>query len=236
MPDYQLKVSRHLQFLPLLGVAAAVVGGLLFAQGQRLPAIVLLVVAFLIGMLQFALSMILNRSGRERARRQMIAAVDWRGSEQVLDVGCGNGIILLAAAQKLTPGQGKAMGIDIWVEGSGEQNARNLRTNAVLEGVADRVELQEVDARQMPFADASFDVIFASLSLHHMGNSADRQRATREMLRVLRPGGTILIYDAWPIANAAAQTLRDLGAGDVQRLGGFFVRTLRIRRSDAARV
>ena len=158
----------------------------------------------------------------------MIHAVNWLGSEQVLDVGCGNGIVLLAAAKHLTTG--KATGIDIWVEGSGEQSAQILCKNAALEGVAERVDLQEVDARKMPFADASFDVVFASLSLHHMGDNSDRQRAASEMLRVLKPGGAILIYDVLPIANQVAHMLRELGASRAERLDGFVVRTLRIQK------
>ena len=128
------------------------------------------------------------------------------------------------------PGKGKATGIDIWVEGSGEQTAQSLRKNAALEGVADRVDLQEVDARKMPFPDASFDVVFASLSLHHVGNGADRKQAASEMMRVLKPGGVILIYDILPIANGVAHTLRNLGASDIRRLSGLLVRTLRIQK------
>jgi len=139
-------------------------------------------------------------------------------------------IVLLSAAQHLTAGKGKALGIDIWVDASGDQTAQNFWKNAALEGVADRVDLQQVDARKMPFIDASFDVIFASLSLHHMGTAADRQQAVREMLRVLKPGGSILIYDILPIANGAAHTLRDLGANKIDRLSGSLVQTLRIQK------
>lgn len=230
LPDYQLKTSRHLQFLPVLGAAAAAIGVVMLTQARTVPALILWAAALLIGALHLALAHLLDLQGRAHVRQQMIDAVRWRGSEQVLDVGCGNGIILLAAAKKLTPGQGKAVGIDIWVEGSGEQNAHALRSNAALEGVADRVEFQEVDARHMPFAAAQFDVIFASLSLHHVGSGDERRRAAGEMMRVLRPGGTIVIYDIFPIANAAVATLRDLGASDVQRLNGFLLRTIRVRK------
>lgn len=228
MPDYQLRIPRALHVLILIGALGGISGVFLVLENQPLLASLLLIFALLVGLIGAALFVITDPKGRARALQQMIQAVNWRGSEQVLDVGCGNGIVLLAAAKHLTTGQ--ATGIDIWVEGSGEQSAENLRRNAALEGVADRVDLQEVDARQMPFADASFDVVFASLSLHHVGDSADRQRAAREMLRVLKPGGTILIYDILPIANQAAHTLRDLGASRAERLDGSLVRTLRIQK------
>ena len=228
MPDYQLRIPRSIQFLILIGAMGGILGLFLFWENQPLLATLLVIFALLVGLIGAALFVITNPQGRARALQQMIQAVNWRGSEQVLDVGCGNGIVLLAAAKHLTTG--KATGIDIWVEGSGEQSAQNLRKNAALEGVAERVDLQEVDARKMPFANASFDVVFASLSLHHMGDSADRQHAAGEMLRVLKPGGTILIYDILPIANQAAHTLRDLGASRAERLDGFLVRTLRIQK------
>jgi len=231
MPDYQLKIPRSLQILILIGAMGGILGVFLLIENQALLASLLLIGAVVIGVIGATLMVVINPQGRERARQQMIDSVQWNGSEQVFDVGCGNGIVLLAAAQHLTPGKGKALGIDIWVEASGEQNAQTLRKNAALEGVTDRVELQSVDARKMPFADASFDVIFASLSLHHMGDGADRQHAAAEMLRVLKPGGVILIYDILPIASGAAKTLRGLGASDVRRLSGGFMRTLRIQKS-----
>lgn len=52
-----------------------------------------------------------------------------------------------------------------------------------------RIEFRESDARRMPFDDAAFDVVFASLSLYHAGSRADRTRVLAEMKRVLKPGG-----------------------------------------------
>ena len=228
MPDYHLRIPRSTQLLILLGAMGGILGIFLLWENQPLLAILLLIFALLVGLIGAALFIVTNPQGRARALQQMIHAVNWRGSEQILDVGCGNGIIMLAAAKHLTTG--KATGIDIWVEGSGDQSAQTLRQNAALEGVADRIDLQEVDARKMPFADASFDVIFASLSLHHMGSKDDRQRAASEMLRVLKPGGSILIYDILPIANQVMHLLRDLGAGHVERLNGFLMRTVRIQK------
>lgn len=230
MPDYQLKIPRSLQLLILIGVMGGILGIFLLSEAQTLLAALLLISAVVIGLIGVTLLIVTNPRGRERARQQMIDSVAWNGSEQILDVGCGNGIVLLSAAQHLTPGKGKALGIDIWVEGSGDQSAQTLRKNAALEGVADRVEFQSVDARKMPYSDASFDVIFASLSLHHMGDSADRQQAAREMLRVLKPGGVILIYDILPIAVGAAHTLLGLGASEAHGLSGIFMRTVRIQK------
>ncbi len=50
--------------------------------------------------------------GKFRARDALLNAIPWRGDEQVLDVGCGRGLLLIGAAKRLTTG--KAVGVDIW--------------------------------------------------------------------------------------------------------------------------
>ena len=149
----------------------------------------------------------------------MLNAVAWRGDEHVLDVGCGNGFLIIEAAKRLTTGT--ATGIDLWKTEAGEQSAEIASHNAHLEGVADRVEIRNADARHMPFGDNRFDVIVSSLMLHHAGGSTDRNAVLREMLRVLKPGGTILLYDALPLIAGASNFLRDSGLSNVSRSGGL---------------
>jgi ubiquinone/menaquinone biosynthesis C-methylase UbiE len=147
----------------------------------------------------------------------MLGAVAWRGDERVLDVGCGNGFLLVEMAKRLTTGT--ATGIDVWMPGAGDQTAELAWRNARLEGVEDRVEIRNVDARAMPFADASFDVIVSSLMLHHAGGSADRQHVLAEMARVLKPGGAVLLYDFAPLLGGAAAQLRARGLESLERRG-----------------
>jgi ubiquinone/menaquinone biosynthesis C-methylase UbiE len=135
----------------------------------------------------------------------------------VLDVGCGNGFLLIEVAKRLS--SGKATGIDLWMTGAGDQTADVAWRNAQLEGVAERVDIRNVDARAMPFGDQTFDVIVSSLMLHHAGGGADRERVLREMTRVLKPGGTLLLYDVAPLIGGAARTLDQLGLGSIQRRG-----------------
>src|SRR5579862_8895063 len=93
MPDYQLRVPRSIPVVLVIGALSGILGVFLIEEGQPVLAVVFLVVALFV---------ITNPNGRERALEHMIGAVDWRGSEQVLDVGCGNGIVMLAAARHLT--------------------------------------------------------------------------------------------------------------------------------------
>ena len=87
----------------------------------------------------------------------------------------------LDSAKRLTTG--KAIGIDIWLPNAGGGTEHTFWKNAHVEGLERRVELQNVDARQMPFEDKSFDVIVSTFALHHIGHgAADREQALREML------------------------------------------------------
>lgn len=130
--------------------------------------------------------------GKFRARDALLNAVPWRGDEQVLDVGCGHGLMLIGAAKRLTSGH--ATGIDIWqnVDQANNSAAATLR-NAELEGVS--VDVRDGDARNIPFGDATFDVVVSSLALHNIYNRREREQALREIARVLRPGGHAAIFD-----------------------------------------
>lgn len=114
---------------------------------------------------------------------------------RVLDLGCGRGAVLLAAARRLGP-QGHAAGIDLWrsIDQSGNSPEVTL-ANARAEGVADRVELHTGDLRALSFEDDSFDVVLSSLAIHNIKPETDRDQAAREALRVLRPGGQLAMVD-----------------------------------------
>ncbi len=74
----------------------------------------------------------------------------FKGDEQVLDIGCGRGAVLLLAAKHLTTG--KAVGIDLWKREDQSGNSINATAhNAMVEGVFNRVELKTGDMTTMPF-------------------------------------------------------------------------------------
>jgi arsenite methyltransferase len=67
--------------------------------------------------------------------------------------------------------------------------------NAEIEGVRDRVDVQSGDATSMNFADGSFDVVLSNLCIHNIPTKEGRDQACREIVRVLKPGGTAVISD-----------------------------------------
>ena len=143
-------------------------------------------------------------------REHIFDAIALRGDENVLDVGCGSGLLLNGAAQRLTTG--KATGIDIWAPHSGGGNFALLMKNARAEGVADKIEFKQADVRNLPFEDASFDVIVSSGALHHISHEMpDHEKALNEMTRVLKPGGRIVLWDTTHIVKGYASRMRSVG-------------------------
>ena len=102
-----------------------------------------------------------SKIGKLRLRAKLMATLPWKGSETVLDVGCGSGLLLNAAAKRLQTG--KAVGVDIWrKEDLANNRAETTLRNARIEGVTERVRVEEGDVRNLPFGDATFDAICLS--------------------------------------------------------------------------
>src|SRR3954469_26068247 len=160
-----------------------------------------------------------SKIGKVREREYYLDKIAWQGDERVLDVGCGLGLFLIGAAKRLKTG--RAVGIDLWQaeDLSGNTPAGTL-DNAMIEGEAEKVEVHTGDARKLPFDDASFDVVLSSMALHNIYNAGERQTAVREIARVLKSGGRLLILDVRH-TNQYAATLREAGldARCVQGIG-----------------
>ncbi len=140
------------------------------------------------------LMLVYSKFMKFRHRDNMLAMVNWRGDERVLDVGTGAGLLLIGAAKRLSTG--KATGIDVWslVDLSGNARERTLR-NAEIEGVQGKVEVLDGNATAMKFADATFDVVVSNLVIHNIPSRAARDKACWEIARVLKPGGVAVISD-----------------------------------------
>jgi len=81
---------------------------------------------------------------------QVLDELSLRGDEHVLDVGCGRGAVLMLAARRF-PG-GRAVGADLWRRRDQSGNSRAAaERNAAAEGVSERVDIVDADARDLPF-------------------------------------------------------------------------------------
>jgi ubiquinone/menaquinone biosynthesis C-methylase UbiE len=157
-----------------------------------------------------------TRIGKFEVWAQILEGLRLRGDETLLDLGCGRGAVLLAAA-KLLP-KGRAIGVDIWRADQTDNSQQNTLRNAELEGVADRVEVRTADITDLPFDDNSVDVIVSSLVVHNISDPAAHAKAISEAARVLRPGGRLAVADIWA-TRGHVQQLRDLGWTDARRRG-----------------
>lgn len=155
-----------------------------------------------------------SRFGKLKVRERILDGFTWRGDETVLDVGCGRGLLVIGAATRLK--RGKATGVDIWQtnELSGNSPVAAV-ANAKLEGVADRVKIETADARTLPFGAGSFDIVVSSLALHNLPSAQERAKALREIVRVLKSGGQVAIFDILHSAEYA-RALQQMGLTDVK--------------------
>jgi arsenite methyltransferase len=140
--------------------------------------------------------------GKFKMRDFVLSKINWKGNENVLDIGTGRGIYMIGAAKHLTTG--KSIGIDIWrAEDLSGNNIENAYLNAELENVRDKVEIKSEDARSLSFADNSFDVILSMFCIHNIDEKSEQEKAILEIVRVLKPNGTAMIGEWIPTHDYA---------------------------------
>ena len=213
-PNYGIDAPSVLRNLFLAGAAClllAIFGPRVFHVGP--VAISLRPALFGTGtalLLEGLLFLFYVKVGKFHHRDRMLSMHTWRGNEQVLDVGCGRGLLLAGAAKRLNE-EGAATGIDIWSNVDMGGNAESAtRHNLELEGVSGRCTLVSAGAQEMPFPDRTFDVIVSNLCLHNIYDQAARRQAVQQIARVLKPGGLALLSD-YKRTGEYADQLREAG-------------------------
>jgi SAM-dependent methyltransferase len=103
--------------------------------------------------------------------------------ERVLDIACGTGIVSLAAARAVGP-QGRVLGVDL-----SQRMVDAARERAARAGLG-HAGFERMDAEHLELPGAGFDVVSCALGLMYL---PEPERAVREMLRMLRPGGRLVL-------------------------------------------
>ena len=121
-----------------------------------------------------------------KATREVAELSSLKASDLVLDVGCGLGGSARYLAEHY---KCKVMGIDL------TQEYIFVGTKLTeLVNLGDRVKLRQGSALDLPYDDASFDIVWTQ---HVQMNIADKNRFYSEIIRVLKPGGRFLFHDVF---------------------------------------
>ena len=124
--------------------------------------------------------------GWAELRRSWLDFAGARPGQDVLDVGCGTGVVARDFARRVGE-QGRVVGID---------PSRCLIEEAVHrleeQSLKGRIEFQSGDGAALPFPDGSFDLVVAAAVFSHTPNGVE---VLAEMIRVARPGGAVVVLD-----------------------------------------
>lgn len=160
------------------------------------------------------LSQIMSFGSGNRYRRDLLRRTGLGAGMRALDVATGTGVIA-RCAQDLVGPTGLAIGLDPSLGMLGQATKRGLRC---------RIEAR---AEALPLADASFDLLSMGYALRHV---ADLRQTFREYLRVLKPGGRVMILEITPPRSRLGRRALEIYMGRLMpalaRLGGRTVRTL----------
>jgi ubiquinone/menaquinone biosynthesis C-methylase UbiE len=142
-----------------------------------------------------------ERAWTELLRRNGFLPLDERS---VLDVGCGSGKLLVRMSLLGARSENLA-GVDLL-----ENEVERARA------LAPHIDFRVGDATELPFDDASFDLVTAFTTFSSMRVDEMRKAAAAEIRRVLRPGGAVLWYDFW--VNPRNSEVQALGMKDIEGL------------------
>jgi ubiquinone/menaquinone biosynthesis C-methylase UbiE len=118
--------------------------------------------------------------------RHLLALLELKASDRVLDLGCGTGVLTRMIGDRLDGAAGgESVGIDAAAKMIAVARKKRETANCRFEVMA---------AEALEFPDAAFDAVVSSLFFHHVPLDL-KQRALTEACRVLKPGGRLVIAD-----------------------------------------
>jgi len=140
-------------------------------------------------------------------KRALVEQAALCGNEDVLDVGCGTGTLLLEVKERYPESKCTGVDGDPKIVSIGREKSERRRL---------AIQLDLAMSFDMPYEDESFDCVFSSLFFHHLAQR-DKLHTLHEVSRVLRPGGQLHVAD-W---GKPSSPLMRLAFFQVQLLDGF---------------
>ncbi|MGE0764431.1 MAG: bifunctional demethylmenaquinone methyltransferase/2-methoxy-6-polyprenyl-1,4-benzoquinol methylase UbiE [Bdellovibrionales bacterium] len=131
-------------------------------------------------------------------RKAVVAASGAKAGDHVLDCATGTGDLAIEF-KKVVGANGKVIGTDFCADMLAYAPAKAVAQNL-------EVKFEQADAMNLPYADATFDVVSIAYGIR---NVADPAKALREMARVCKPGGRVMVLETgdtqWPLMKHAMQ-------------------------------
>lgn len=121
----------------------------------------------------------------------------------VLDVGCGTGTLAILVKEHVG-NEGRVYGID-----PGPKQIARARSKAEKAGLSIDFRLGMIE--QLAFPDQSLDIVLSTVMMHHLPDDVKRQ-GLKEIMRVLKPGGRLLVLDSTDRVGPWNSSLYDLPA------------------------
>jgi SAM-dependent methyltransferase len=144
--------------------------------------------------------------------------LDWDGKGQALDIGCGNGPLTIALAQRHPDVH--VTGIDTWGK-TWDYSRAVCERNAEAAGVAERTDFQKASASALPFENGTFDAAISNFVFHDVSDTKDKRALVREALRVVKKGGSFAFQDYFAVKvmygelDDLLETIKDWGIAEV---------------------
>jgi len=216
-PNYGNWVSARFVLVP------GTIGLLLLVAACFLPGLAILAVIFLLVAAYFIYARYLFAPNGKNLQMKiwelLLNHLDWDGKGQALDIGCGNGPLVIALAKKYP--KGLINGVDYWGKNWAYSQAM-CENNARLEGVENNVKFQKASASQLPFPDGSIDAVVSNLTFHEVPGQVNKRELLREALRVVKKGGPFVFQDLFLVEpyygkmDDLLETIQDWGIQQVK--------------------
>jgi SAM-dependent methyltransferase len=160
------------------------------------------------------------RRGKFLVWSDVLGALNLRGDEKILDLGCGRGAVTTLAAARVP--SGSVLGVDSFRVRSRLTSTRGgtedqiARRNANLEGVANRVKFSQADVRHLNLDGNTYDLVVSGMGISAVASPDERRAALEEAVRVTKPGGRVVLADIRHTDEYAAQLI-ELGCEQVKK-------------------